>query len=56
MVHILIKHRQLRSKNVQSKVLFACAIYHTSTKHFCACAGMCTCDTSPEKACTVFRV
>ena len=43
---MLIKHRQLCSKNVQSKVSFARAIYHTS-KHFCACVGKSTCDPTP---------
>ena len=44
--HMLIKHRQLCSENVYSKVSFARAIYHTS-KHFCACVGKCTCDPTP---------
>ena len=41
--HMLIKYRQLCSKNVSSKVSFVCAIYCTS-KHFCACVGACTCN------------
>ena len=40
--NILIKHRQLYSKNVSSKVQFVRAIYHTS-ECFCACA----CDSTP---------
>ena len=44
--HILIKHRQLGRKDVQPKVSFAHAIYHTS-KHFCACVDACVCDRMP---------
>ena len=44
--HILIKHRQLRRKNIQTKVSFAHAIYHTS-KHFCACIGTFMCNRTP---------
>ena len=45
--HILIKHRQLCRKDVQPKVSFACAIYHTS-KHFCTCVDACAaCNCTP---------
>ena len=44
--HMLIKHRQLCSKIVKSKVSFVHAIYHIS-KHFRACVGACVCDCRP---------
>ena len=43
---ILIKHRQLCSKNVWSKDWFAQAIYHTS-KSFCPHVGTCACKNMP---------
>ena len=44
--HILIKHRQLCSKNMYPKVSFACTIYGTS-KHCSACVGACACGHTP---------
>ena len=44
--HILIKQRQLYSKNLEQKVSFACVINRTS-KHFSACVGACLCDRMP---------
>ena len=35
-----MKHMQLSSSNVYSKVWFVHAIYYTS-KHFCTCVGTC---------------
>ena len=41
----LIKHRQLCSKNLQSSFICACSL--SQSKHFCMCAGACTCDCTP---------